>query len=87
MLLNFEVDVLESELADSSHKKMLKLQHGLLVVLQDLQMPIEISAVEVTGNQKKELLQYLAKVPQLPEGNYQIDLEFVMVIYTRTFLT
>ena len=37
MLLNFEVGVLESSLVDSSHKKMLKLRHGLLLVLHDLQ--------------------------------------------------
>ena len=33
----FEEDVLENWLAVVTHKKMLKLRHGLLVVLQDLQ--------------------------------------------------
>ena len=33
----FEEDVLEYWLAVVTHKKMLKLRHGLLVVLQDLQ--------------------------------------------------
>ena len=58
MLLNFEVGVLESELVDSSHKKMLKPRHGLLVVLQISKIPTGISAVEVTGNQNKVTLKF-----------------------------
>ena len=57
MLLNFEVVKLDFKLADSSHKKMLKLRHGLLVVLQYFQ-DTSWNLVEVAGNQNKGTLKF-----------------------------